>query len=378
MAPLVQLLQNAGEIESILCLTAQHREMLDQVLSLFKLEPHYDLDIMEESQSLTRITVRALEGLEKVLQKEKPDLVLVQGDTTTTLAGSLSAFYHKIPVGHVEAGLRTGERYAPFPEEINRRLNSVIAQLHFAPTSLARENLLREGIDSESIFITGNTVIDALQTTVQPDFTFSDPLLQQLDFSRFRVLLVEAHRRENLGLPMESIALALRDLLEAFPDTFLVFPVHKNPQVRRVVFRLLEGHPRALLLEPLDPFSFHNLMARAHLILTDSGGIQEEAPSLGRPVLVLRRVTERPEAIEAGTALLAGTRREEIVALASRLLREPSAYEAMARAANPYGDGQASRRICQAILYYFGKRPIPPETFVPVSREPESKRQELE
>ena len=365
MSPLVQLLQKVGEVESILCLTAQHREMLDQVLSLFKLEPRYDLDIMEKNQSLTQITVRVLEGLEKVLQKEQPDLVLVQGDTTTTLAGSLSAFYHKIPVGHVEAGLRTGDRYEPFPEEINRCLNSVMAQLHFAPTSLARENLLREGIDPETIFITGNTVIDALQTTVRRDFAFFDPLLQQLDFSRFRVLLVEAHRRENLGLPMESIALALKDLLEAFPDTFLVFPVHKNPQVRRVVFRILEGHPRVLLLEPLDPFSFHNLMARAHLILTDSGGIQEEAPSLGRPVLVLRRVTERPEAIEAGTALLAGTRREEIVSLASRLLREPSAYEAMARAANPYGDGLASRRICQAILYYFGRRSALPETFVP-------------
>lgn len=365
MAPLIRLLQGTGEIKSTLCLTAQHREMLDQVLSLFKLEPHYDLDIMKEAQSLTHITVRALEGLEKVLLAEKPDLVLVQGDTTTTVAGSLAAFYQKIAVGHVEAGLRTGERYAPFPEEINRRLNSVMAQLHFAPTSLAAENLLREGIDQEMIFITGNTVIDALQTTVQPAFNFSDPLLQKLDFSRFRVLLVEAHRRENLGRPMEAITLALRDLLEAFPDTFLVFPVHKNPEVRRVVFRVLQGHPRVLLLEPLDTFSFHNLMARSYLILTDSGGIQEEAPSLGRPVLVLRRVTERPEAVKAGTALLAGTEREEIVAMASRLLSERTAYEAMARAANPYGDGLASRRICQAILYYFGRRPVPPEPFKP-------------
>lgn len=365
MAPLVRLLQETGEIESVLCLTAQHREMLDQVLSLFQLEPHYDLDIMKEGQSLTHITVRALEGLEKVLHAEKPDFVLVQGDTTTTVAGSLAAFYQKIPVGHVEAGLRTGERYAPFPEEINRRLNSVMAQLHFAPTSLARENLLREGIDPGTIFLTGNTVIDALQTTVQSAFSFSDPLLQKLDFSRYRILLVEAHRRENLGAPMESIALALRDLLEAFPDTFLVFPVHKNPEVRRVVFHVLQDHPRVLLLEPLDTFSFHNLMARSYLILTDSGGIQEEAPSLGRPVLVLRRVTERPEALEAGTALLAGTGRQEIVSMASRLLREKAAYEAMARAANPYGDGQASRRICQAILYYFGLRPAPPEPFEP-------------
>ncbi|MGI5882079.1 MAG: non-hydrolyzing UDP-N-acetylglucosamine 2-epimerase [Dethiobacteria bacterium] len=365
MAPLIRILQETGEIKSVLCLTAQHREMLDQVLSLFKLDPDYDLDIMKEAQSLTHITVRALEGLDKVLQKEKPDLVLVQGDTTTTMAGSLAAFYQKIAVGHIEAGLRTGERYAPFPEEINRRLNSVIAQLHFAPTDLARENLLREGFDPNTIFVTGNTVIDALQTTIQPKFSFSDPLLQKVDFSRYRILLVEAHRRENLGEPMESIALALRDLLETFPDTFLVFPVHKNPQVRQVVFRLLQDHPRVLLLEPLDPFSFHNLMARAHLILTDSGGIQEEAPSLGRPVLVLRRVTERPEALEAGTALLAGTKREEIVALAGGLLGDETAYQAMAHATNPYGDGQASRRICQAILYHFGRRPSPPEPFEP-------------
>jgi UDP-N-acetylglucosamine 2-epimerase (non-hydrolysing) len=365
MAPLIRILQETGEIKSVLCLTAQHREMLDQVLSLFKLDPDYDLDIMKEAQSLTHITVRALEGLDKVLQKEKPDLVLVQGDTTTTMAGSLAAFYQKIAVGHIEAGLRTGERYAPFPEEINRRLNSVIAQLHFAPTDLARENLLREGFDPNTIFVTGNTVIDALQTTIQPKFSFSDPLLQKVDFSRYRILLVEAHRRENLGEPMESIALALRDLLETFPDTFLVFPVHKNPQVRKVVFRLLQDHPRVLLLEPLDPFSFHNLMARAHLILTDSGGIQEEAPSLGRPVLVLRRVTERPEALEAGTALLAGTKREEIVALAGGLLGDETAYQAMAHATNPYGDGQASRRICQAILYHFGRRPSPPEPFEP-------------
>ena len=363
MAPLIRELQSAGGIESVLCLTAQHREMLDQVLSLFKLEPHYDLNIMQANQSLTHITTRALEGLARVMQKEKPDIVLVQGDTTTTLAGALAAFYQKIPLGHVEAGLRTGERYAPYPEEVNRRLNSILAELHFAPTSLAKENLLREGISPESVFLTGNTVIDALQTTIQPDFTFSDPKLQKLDFSRFKILLAEAHRRENLGAPMQSIALALRDLLEIFPDTYLVFPVHKNPEVRRTISHVLEDHPRALLLEPLDPFSFHNLMARSHLILTDSGGVQEEAPSLGRPVLVLRRVTERPEGVDSGTALLAGTERENIVALASRLLGSPAAYEAMAGVANPYGDGHASSRIRQAIQYYFGLRPSPPEPF---------------
>ena len=363
MAPLIKQMQRTGEIEPVLCLTAQHREMLDQVLSLFKLEPHYDLNIMQANQSLTHITIRALEGLVEVLQKEQPDLVLVQGDTTTTLAGALAAFYQKIPLGHVEAGLRTGERYDPYPEEINRKLNSVMAELHFAPTSLAMENLLREGIRPETIFLTGNTVIDALQTTVQPDYAFSEPELQKLDFSRYRILLAETHRRENLGAPMESIVLALHDLLEAFPDTHLVFPVHKNPEVRKIVFRVLEGHPRVTLLEPLDPFTFHNLMARSHLILTDSGGIQEEAPSLGKPVLVLRRVTERPEAIDAGTALLAGTSREDIVTFASRLLSEPSAYDAMAKAANPYGDGFASLRICHAILYYLGRIPVPPEPF---------------
>jgi UDP-N-acetylglucosamine 2-epimerase (non-hydrolysing) len=277
----------------------------------------------------------------------------------------MAAFYEKTPLGHVEAGLRTGQRYAPYPEEINRRLNSVLAELHFAPTGLARDNLLREQIDPETIFLTGNTVIDALQTTVQPDYVFPDPRLKEMDFSRFRVLLVEAHRRENLGAPMESIAGALHDLLETYEDTYIVFPVHKNPEVRKVVFNVLESHPRAFLLEPLDPFSFHNLMARAHLILTDSGGIQEEAPSLGRPVLVLRQVTERPEAIDAGTALLAGTQREEIVSLASRLLGDPTAYEIMARAVNPFGDGHASRRICEAILYHFGRRKTPPAPFMP-------------
>ncbi len=365
MAPLIRLLENTAEINSVLCLTAQHREMLDQVLSLFKIQPRYDLNLMKESQSLTHITARALEGLEKIILQEKPQMVLVQGDTTTTMAGSLAAFYHKIPVGHVEAGLRTWNKYAPFPEEINRRINSVIAELHFAPTAISRENLLREGIPPEKIFVTGNTVIDALKTTVQPGFTFADPFLREFDFDSSRVLLVEAHRRENLGRPLQEICLALLDLLQAFPDTFLFFPVHKNPAVRGTVYQYLEGHPRARLLEPLDAFSFHNLMARSCLILTDSGGIQEEAPALGRPVLVLRDVTERPEALATGTALLAGTNREAIVKMASGLLRDSSAYAAMARAANPYGDGMASERICEIILHYFGLRPHPPVPFSP-------------
>ena len=365
MAPLLKTLQGSAAIETVLCLTAQHREMLDQVLALFKLEARYDLDIMKEGQSLTHITARSLTGLEKILQQEKPQLVLVQGDTTTTLAGSLAAFYQKIPLGHVEAGLRTGDKYAPYPEEINRRLNSVIADLHFAPTEAARDNLLQEGYPAEKIFVTGNTVIDALKTTVRPGFVFSDPILKELNFQAHRVLLVETHRRENLGAPMEEICRALLDLLQAFPDTYIVFPVHKNPAVRRTVDKYLQGHPRAKLLEPLDPLSFHNLMSRSYLILTDSGGIQEEAPSLGKPVLVLRNVTERPEALQAGTAMLVGTKRDAVFTRASLLLSDNAAYELMAQATNPYGDGQASRRILEAILYHFGQRKTAPRPFKP-------------
>ena len=365
MAPLLKTLQGSAAIETVLCLTAQHREMLDQVIALFKLEARYDLDIMKEGQSLTHITARSLTGLEKILQQEKPQLVLVQGDTTTTLAGSLAAFYQKIPLGHIEAGLRTGDKYAPYPEEINRRLNSVIADLHFAPTEAARDNLLQEGYPAEKIFVTGNTVIDALKTTVRPGFVFSDPILKELNFQAHRVLLVEAHRRENLGAPMEEICRALLDLLQAFPDTYIVFPVHKNPAVRRTVDKYLQGPPRAKLLEPLDPLSFHNLMSRSYLILTDSGGIQEEAPSLGKPVLVLRNVTERPEALQAGTAMLVGTKRDAVFTRASLLLSDNAAYELMAQAANPYGDGQASRRILEAILYHFGQRKTAPRPFKP-------------
>lgn len=366
MAPLLRLLQETEQLESILCLTAQHREMLDQVLSLFKLDPHYDLNIMQPEQTLTHITARALQGLEAIMGREQPHMVLVQGDTTTTFAGALAAFYQRVPVGHVEAGLRTGDKYAPFPEEVNRRLNSVISELHFAPTPVSRENLLREGIAGETIYVTGNTVIDALKTTVQPNFVFEQPPLRDLDLQGYRVLLLETHRRENLGPPMESICRAVLALLQAFPDTFLVFPVHKNPAVRRVVYHYLQGHPRVCLLEPLDTLTFHNLMAISCLIFTDSGGIQEEAPYLGVPVLVLRDVTERPEALQAGTAVLAGTGEEGIFKLASRLLQDRDAYAAMAQAANPYGDGRASQRIRDAILHHFGLKADPPEPFTPV------------
>lgn len=353
MAPLLRLLVQAEDITSILCLTAQHREMLDQVLTLFALDSQYDLDIMRREQSLTHITTRALEGLEEIVKAERPHLVLVHGDTTTTFAGSLAAFYQQVPVGHVEAGLRTGNKYAPFPEEINRRLAATIAELHFAPTAAARENLLREGVSPQTIFVTGNTVIDALQTTVRPDYQFGEPALQGLDLSSSRIILLETHRRENLGEPMRQCCLAVRRLLDDFPDTFLLFPVHKNPAVRRIARECLEGHPRAILLEPLDTLDFHNLMARSHLILTDSGGIQEEAPSLGVPVIVLRTVTERPEAIAAGTAILAGTSGEQVYTAAARLLQDRNAYAKMARTANPYGDGHASERIMENIRAYW-------------------------
>ena len=353
MAPLLHLLERTEGVRSVLCLTAQHREMLDQVLSLFSLKPDYDLDIMRREQSLTHITARALEGLEAVISQERPHIILVQGDTTTTFVGALAAFYQQVPVGHVEAGLRSGEKYAPFPEEINRRLSSVIADLHFAPTAQARDNLLREGFSPERIHITGNTVIDALKTTVQPHYRFSAAPLRELDFSRSRVLLLETHRRENLGEPMRQCCLAVRQLLDDFPDTVLVFPVHKNPAVRRIAGQCLAGHRRAVLLEPLDTLEFHNLMARCHLILTDSGGIQEEAPSLGVPVVVLRAVTERPEAVDAGTAVLAGTDRESVYGAAARLLRDRAAYAQVARTANPYGDGHASARILKIMQQYF-------------------------
>lgn len=349
MAPLLRLLTQAEGLESVLCLTAQHREMLDQVLSLFNLKHQYDLDIMRREQTLTHITSRALEGLETIIREECPQLVLVHGDTTTTFVGALAAFYQQVAVGHVEAGLRTGNIYAPFPEEINRRLTGVMAELHFAPTVGAQDNLLREGVSPASIYVTGNTVIDALQTTVRQDHQFSAQLLQELDFSGKRLILLETHRRENLGEPMRQSCRAVRRLLDDFPDTLLVSPVHKNPAVRRIVEECLADHPRAVLLEPLDTLDFHNLMARSYLILTDSGGIQEEAPSLGVPVVVLRAVTERPEAIAAGTAVLAGTSGEQVYTTAARLLKDRTAYEQMAYTANPYGDGQASARILEII-----------------------------
>lgn len=362
MAPLVKELESRAEVESICCITAQHRQMLDDVLRLFAITPDYDLDIMEDRQSLYTITSKCLLGLEEVFSREKPDLVLVHGDTSTTFSGALAAFYQKIAVGHVEAGLRTGDRYSPFPEEMNRTLVGDLASLHFCPTPANRDNLLQEGI-RDGIFVTGNTVIDALKTTVQPTYRFRTDLLNTLDYAGKRVILVTCHRRENYGQPMENIMKALRRLAEDFPEVELVYPVHLSPVVQEVARRHLSGHPRIHLIQPLTPDEMHNLMARASFVMTDSGGLQEEAPALGRPVLVLRRETERPEAVAAGTVRLAGTEEGAVYDQAARLLTDPAAYAQMAQAVNPYGDGQACRRIVDAILWKQGLRQEAPEEF---------------
>ena len=362
MAPLVKELQGRPGIQSICCVTAQHRQMLDSVLEIFHLEPDYDLNIMEPRQTLSTITSKCLLGMEGVLEKAGPDLVLVHGDTSTTFAGALAAFYHQVPVGHVEAGLRTGDKYSPFPEEINRTLVGDIAELHFCPTARNRDNLAREGITG-GVFLTGNTVIDALKTTVVKDYHFANSLLNGLDYAGKKVLLVTCHRRENYGQPMANIMTALRRIADAFPETELVYPVHLSPVVREAAGQYLSGHPRIHLIDPLDVEEMHNLMARSYLVLTDSGGLQEEAPALGKPVLVLRRETERPEAVEAGTVRLAGTEEEDIFRLAAELLRDENAYRAMAHAVNPYGDGFACRRIADAIEWRFGLRAERPEEF---------------
>ena len=364
MAPLVQELERRPEIESWCCVTAQHRQMLDSVLEIFKIKPQFDLDIMEPRQTLSTITTKCLLGMETVFEQVKPDLVLVHGDTSTTFAGALAAFYHRVPVGHVEAGLRTYDKYSPYPEEMNRRMVSAIADLHFCPTPSNRDNLAREGIE-QGVFLTGNTVIDALQTTVVKDFHFSEGVLNDLDYVNRKVILVTCHRRENYGTPMAHIMTALRRVADAFPDVELVYPVHLSPVVQEAAHQYLDGHPRIHLIAPLAVDEMHNLMARCHLVMTDSGGLQEEAPALGKPVLVLRRETERPEAVAAGTVQLAGTEEEPIFQMASRLLTDPAAYAAMAHAANPYGDGRACGRIADAIEYRFGLRAQPPAPFHP-------------
>lgn len=363
MAPLVKELQQRDCFQCEVAVTAQHRQMLDQVLSLFGINVDYDLNIMTDRQSLFSITTKALLGLRDVLDSSKPDMVLVHGDTTTTFVGALAAFYDGIKVGHVEAGLRTHNKWLPFPEEMNRKLTGALADLHFAPTRTARKNLLREGVSSQNIFVTGNTVIDALRTTVKEDFVFSTDALNNLDFDRQKVVLVTAHRRENLGEPLENICHAIRKLADSFRDIKVVYPVHLNPAVRDTVFQILGQHERILLLDPLDTDEMHNLMAKSFLILTDSGGLQEEAPSLGKPVLVLRHETERPEAVKAGTVKIVGTDREVIYKEAARLLTDKQEYDRMANAVNPYGDGRASIRIADFLLYYFGLQEDKPREF---------------
>jgi UDP-N-acetylglucosamine 2-epimerase (non-hydrolysing) len=353
MAPVIKELERrSGEIVPLVAVTAQHREMLDQVLELFEITPNYDLNIMQANQTLHDITSRALLGLRDVISEAKPDMILVHGDTTTTFVAALAGFYAQVPVGHVEAGLRTQNKYSPYPEEMNRKLTGAIADLHFSPTDTSKTNLLAEGVNQENIFVTGNTVIDALLATVHENYTFTDPVLNQIDFTNRKVILVTTHRRENLGEPMRNIYLALQQLIEENPDVEIVFPMHKNPHVREVVNSVLGQTERVHLIEPLDYQPFVNLIARSHIILTDSGGVQEEAPSFGKPVLVLRDTTERPEAVEAGTVLLVGTDRDEVYRNASRLLNDSTTYSKMANAVNPYGDGLAAKRIVDSILYY--------------------------
>ena len=364
MAPLVLELEKQSEhFESIVTVTAQHRQMLDQVLEIFKVHPDFDLNIMKDRQTLIDVTTRGLEGLNKVMEEVKPDIVLVHGDTTTTFIAALAAFYNKIVVGHVEAGLRTWNKYSPYPEEMNRQLTGVMADLHFAPTPKAAQNLLNENKSEEAIFITGNTAIDALKTTVTPEY--SHPVLEKL--GNDRLILLTAHRRENLGQPMRNMFKAVKRLVEEHDDVQVIYPVHLNPVVREIADEVLGNDPRIQLIEPLDVYDLHNFASRAHLILTDSGGVQEEAPSLGVPVLVLRDTTERPEGIEAGTLKLAGTEEETIYSMAKELLTNQEAYEAMAKAANPYGDGNASKRIAEAIRYYFKQTSERPEPYNPLS-----------
>lgn len=355
MAPVVlELTKHPDHITPIVAVTAQHREMLDQVLNLFNITPDYDLDIMSQGQTLFDITCRAMQGLNQVLAKEKPDIVLVHGDTTTTFAGALAAFYHQTSIGHVEAGLRTGDKFSPYPEEMNRKLTGSLTDVHFAPTATAKENLLQENVAPETVFVTGNTVIDALKATVDPNYQFTDKLLQKIDYANRKVILVTTHRRENLGEPMRHVYQALKDIVTGFSDVEIVFPVHKNPLVRQVVEAELGGIERVHLIDPLDYQPFANLMARSYLVLTDSGGIQEEAPALGKPVLVLRDTTERPEAVTAGTVKLIGTDREMVYSETKELLVNNAEYQRMANAVNPYGDGNASHRIVATILYKYG------------------------
>jgi len=362
MAPLIKELQSDSHFDVRVCVTAQHRQMLDQVLDIFKISPDYDLNIMKHNQSLYSLTADVIIKFEEVLKKEKPDIVLVHGDTTTTFASALSSFYFKTKVGHVEAGLRTYNKFSPFPEEMNRKLTAALCDIHFAPTRRAKLNLLNEGVEEKDIFVTGNTVIDTLKYTVKQDYKFREPILNEIDYTK-RVITLTAHRRENFGKPLENIFEAVLHLADSFDDILFVYPVHLNPNVKDVAERILKGHPRIILTGPIDVDDMHNLMARSYLVLTDSGGLQEEAPSLGKPVVVLRGTTERPEAVLANTVKVAGTEKEKIIEIVEKLLIDKEEYSKMAHAVNPYGDGFASRRIKDALLYYFGYKKEKPEEF---------------
>lgn len=347
MAPLVKELEKRAEIESIVCVTAQHREMLDQVLETFKIVPDYDLDIMKQGQTLADVTTKALVGLENVIKKVKPDIVLVHGDTTTTFAGALAAFYNQVAIGHVEAGLRTDNKYSPFPEEMNRQCVDRMTDMYFAPTEVSKANLLKENIDASKIYITGNTAIDAMSTTVDKDYTH--PELNWIKDGE-RMILLTAHRRENLGEPMKHIFKGIKRIIDEFSDVKVIYPIHMNPKVREVANEVFAGCDRVRLIEPLEVFDFHNFQNKSYIILTDSGGIQEEAPSLGKPVLVLRNTTERPEGIKAGTLKLVGTDEDVIYEETKKLLTDKEEYDKMSKASNPYGDGHASKYIVDAII----------------------------
>lgn len=361
MAPLIlELKKRAAEFETVVTVTAQHREMLDQVLEIFEITPDYDLDVMQPDQTITTITTNVMNRLEQVIQAEKPDIILVHGDTTTTFAASLAAFYNKTAIGHVEAGLRTWNKYSPYPEEMNRQLTDVLSDLYFAPTLQSKENLLQENHPVEQVYATGNTAIDALKQTVAQDYQHD--ILEKVDFSK-KVILVTMHRRENQGKPMEQVFKAMKDVVAKHPDTEIIYPVHLSPTVQKLAHAAFDGVERVHLIDPLDVVDFHNLAARSHFIMSDSGGVQEEAPSLGKPVLVLRDTTERPEGIAAGTLKLVGTEYENVKREMTALLEDENQYQQMAQAKNPYGDGQASRRILDAIAYHFGQLADRPQDF---------------
>ncbi|WP_315116602.1 non-hydrolyzing UDP-N-acetylglucosamine 2-epimerase [uncultured Clostridium sp.] len=363
MAPLVKELERREEIENKVCVTAQHREMLDQVLNLFKITPDFDLNVMKEKQSLTGITTRVLEGLKEIFEKEKPNLILVHGDTTTTFAGALAAFYNKIEIGHVEAGLRTFNKYFPFPEEMNRKLTGALTDLHFSPTISSKDNLLREGVEEKSIFVTGNTVIDAMKFTVEKDYIFENHILNEIDYKNKKVIMVTAHRRENWGDGIKNICMALKNIVEENKDVEVIYLAHLNPLVRNVVLEHLDGLDRVHILPPLDTKEAHNLMNKCYMVMTDSGGLQEEAPHLGKPVILLRDVTERQEAVKAGTVKIVGTKIDDILTEAEKLINSPLEYEKMSKAINPFGDGNASARIVDSILYHYNLKENRPKEY---------------